>query len=125
MMKKRMTQKEKKVRASIRKELQEKGVLPPDKKPLNRKRFVEEARQEWNARDGSCLVWDVYIMSAISLVLGARDRNFRVSPEAVGAAKVLKLALRMKEFQDRLKAEGRTTYKIDEEFEFIRDILEA
>lgn len=48
-----------------------------------------------------------------------------MSKEAVGAAKVLKLALRLKEFSDRLKEEGRSEYTIKEEIEFIQDILDA
>lgn len=35
-----MTAREKKERAKIRKDLRERGILPPKKKPLNRKVFA-------------------------------------------------------------------------------------
>ena len=44
----RMTRREKEARAQVKKELQEKGILPPDKPRLNRKKFVREAIQEYD-----------------------------------------------------------------------------
>ena len=41
----KMTEKEKKERAKIRKQLREDGLLPPKKKPMNRKKFIDEARK--------------------------------------------------------------------------------
>lgn len=121
-----MTKKERAERARMKKQLQEKGILPPDKKKLNRKKFVEEAGQEWNARDQSCYVWDLYLMKAISIMLGdVEQRTLRVSSEAVGAAKCLKLAIRLKEFQEMVQGRGDTTYKIKEQYDYIRDIIEA
>ncbi len=122
---KRMTSAEKRLRTELKKELQEKGVLPPDKPKLNRKKYVEEARQEWNRRGKDCLVWDVYLYKAISIMLGATDKQFRVSLEAIGVAKCLKLAIRLKEFSDKLAAEGRNEYTLGEELEYIKDILNA
>ena len=43
-----MTRREKEARAQVKKELQEKGILPPDKPRLNRKKFVREAIQEYD-----------------------------------------------------------------------------
>lgn len=43
---KRLTNREKKERAAAKKRLQDKGVLPPDKPKLNRKKFIEEAKAE-------------------------------------------------------------------------------
>lgn len=120
-----MTKREKAERAKAKKRLQEQGVLPPDKPKLNRKKYIEEAREEWNGRDRGCYVWDVYLYKAIGIMLEARDRDFRVSQEAVGVAKCLKLAVRLKEFYDRLKSKGRETYTVKEQYEFIKDILEA
>lgn len=48
--KKRLTQKEKKQNAEIKKKLQEEGIIPPDKPRLNRKKFVDEAMKEWDSR---------------------------------------------------------------------------
>lgn len=121
----RMTSREKALRASVKKEMQEKGIIPPDKPKLNRKKYIEDVRQEWNDRDRNFHTWEIYLYKAISIMLGKRDRNFRITQEAVGVAKCLKLALRLKEFSDRLKAEGRDEYTLGEEIEFISDILDA
>lgn len=44
---KHMTIREKEERKLIKKRLQEKGVLPPNKPRLNRKKFAEEVNHEW------------------------------------------------------------------------------
>lgn len=122
---KKLTAKEKKLKAEMKKELKEKGILPPDKPKLNRKKYVEEARREWNEKDNSCYIWDYYLYEAVSIMLGATDRNLRVSQEAVGVAKCLKLAIRLKQFSDKLKEEGRKEYTLKEQLTFIEDILRA
>lgn len=120
-----MTQKEKRDRARIKRELQAEGILPPDKPKLNRKKFIEEAQAEWNARDGGCMVWDLYLMKAMGYMLAHREKGGRASAEAVGAAKVLKLALRIREFSKELEAKGEDTYKIVDLYEYVKDIMEA
>lgn len=98
MVAKRLTNREKQERAAAKKRLQDKGVLPPDKPKLNRKKFIEEAKAEWSDREQGCVVWDIYLMEAISFMLGHFDqKDLRLSREAVGAAKVLKLAIRLRE----------------------------
>ncbi len=77
--KKRLTQKEKKQNAEIKKELQEKGIIPPDKPRLNRKKFVDGAMEEWNNRP-QCYVWEIYLIKAFGFILAKTEgRNFRVS----------------------------------------------
>lgn len=122
---KRMTNKEKAVNARIKKEMQQKGIIPPDKPKLNRKQYVDEAMREWNDRDKDFYAWDIYLYRAFSIMLGKVDRNLRISQEAVGVAKCLKLAIRLKEFSDMLRSEGRNEYTLKEEIEFIKDILDA
>ena len=122
---KTMTKAQKAMNAKIKKELQEKGIVPPDKPRLNRKKYIEEAREEWNGRDEEYYAWDVFLYQAISIMLGHTEQHLRASPEAVGVAKTLKLALRLKEFHDKLKAEGRGTYTMGEQYEYIKDILNA
>lgn len=122
---KRLTQKEKKMNAEIKKELQEKGVIPPDKPRLNRKKFVDEAMEEWNNRPQR-YIWEHYLVEAFGFIMVKTEgRSFRVSQEAVGAAKVLKLAIRLYQFDMKLKDEGRKEYKLVEQLEYIRDILNA
>ena len=43
-----MTKREKEEMKQIRKELREKGVIPPVKKRLNRKDYIENTRNKWN-----------------------------------------------------------------------------
>lgn len=125
MAKKRLTNREKKLRAEAKKELQAKGAIPPDKPRLNRKKFVGGAMEEWNNRP-QCYIWEIYLIKAFGFILAKTEgRNFRVSQEAVGAAKVLKLAIRIYQFHMELKEEGRTEYKAVEELEYIKDILDA
>jgi len=58
------------------------------------------------------------------MALTERDIR-RVSPEAVGAAKLLKAALRLQKFQKMVQERGDTTYKLSEEYGYIKDILDA
>ena len=126
-MAKRMTEREKKERARIKKELQKKGFLPPDKKPLNREKFIKEAEDEWNSKAyDSTLVWSYWLMRAVVVMMGHTERkSMRLSPEAVGAAKVLKLAIRLRKFNKMVEDRGDTEYKISEEYDYIKDIYEA
>lgn len=124
--KKRLTNKEKKLNAEAKKRLQEQGILPPDKPKLNRKKFIEEARTEWNGRSNDCYIWEHYLMEAISYILCQREGvSSRASLEAVGAAKVLKLAMRLREFSEELKAKGEHEYKLADQYNYIKDILDA
>ncbi len=122
----RMTNAEKKERAEIKKRLQEEGFLPPDKPRLDRKRFLEEAEKEWNSREQGCLAWEFYLAEAISIMLVKTEgRSRRVSLEAVGAAKVLKLAVRLREFSRMLEEKGEKKYRLMDKYEYIRDIFDA
>ena len=122
--KKCMTNREKRERAATKKLLQAEGILPPDKPRLNRKRFIEEAEAEWNGRDLECLIWDLYIMRALFYMMG-HGRARGTSPEADGAAKILKLAIRLHRFEAELKENGRDKYSYAEQYEYIKDILNA
>lgn len=122
--KKCMTNREKRERAATKKLLQAEGILPPDKPRLNRKRFIEEAEAEWNGRDLECLIWDLYIMRALFCMLGHGSAR-GISPEAVGAAKILKIAIRLHKFETELKENGRDKYSYGEQYDYIKDILNA
>lgn len=122
---KKMTSREKDLKARMKKEMQEKGIIPPDKPKLNREKFVKEALEEWNCSEEDYFVLDMCLHEAIGFMTGKRDRNLRVSQEAVGVAKCLKLALRLLEFKNKLRAEGRKEYTLKEKFDFIEDILNA
>ena len=120
-----MTKSKIKQRAKIKKSLQARGILPPDKKKLNRKKFIDEAREQWQKRDLGCILWDYYIQQALVWMTSYTDMNLRPSPQAIGAAKVYKIALKLKEFEDEKKRLGETKYKIKELYESLKDIMEA
>lgn len=121
---KKMTEREKKERAKIRRELQEKGVLSAPKKPLNRKKFIEEAKAllhaENNGRD-----FDRYLIWALVEMLGHRDRDFHPDGEAVGAAKIVHLAKARQRFEQEQQAQGRTEWTVGEMLDAVIDIYEA
>lgn len=106
--------------------MQDKGVLPPDKPKLNRKKFIDEAREEWNGRSSDCFIWEHYLMDAISYMLCQREgMSSRASLEAVGAAKVLKLAIRLREFSEEVREKGEHEYKLVDQYNYIKDILDV
>lgn len=125
--KKRLTNREKRINAQVKKELQDKGIIPPDKPRLNRKMFIEEAMKAWNDRDKECLIWESFLMKAFSYMLGHHQRGKKLGPslEAVGAAKVLMIALRLWEFHKGLKEQGLHEYKGGDQYNFVKDILDA
>lgn len=120
-----MTKKEIKQRAEIKKRLQAKGILPPNKKRLNRKKFIDEAMKQWQERDRTCFKWEFYIMRALVWMTSYTDNRGNISPEAVGAAKVYKIALKLKEFEEEKKKSGETEYKLKEVYDSLKDIMEA
>lgn len=64
---KQMTKREKEEMKQIRKELREKGAIPPVKKRLNRKDYIENTRNKWNEpEEGNS--W-IYLTRAVSWVM--------------------------------------------------------
>ena len=127
MARKKLTAREKKLNAMLKKEWQEAGIIRPDKPKLNRKKFIEETINEWNNRDKDIFTWELYLAEAFGIMLGhVEKKNFkRASLEAVGAAKVLKLALRLRQFSKKMKSEGRDKYTVGEKMKFVEDIIDA
>lgn len=117
-----MTKREKEEMKQIRKELREKGTIPPVKKRLNRKDYIENTRNKWNEpEEGNS--W-IYLTRAVSWVMGRVDHKGNVHPEAIGAAKVLQVAMKMQEFTAKLKEEGRDRYTTGELYEYLKETLE-
>lgn len=119
-----MTAREKKERAEIRKDLREQGILPPKKKPLNRKVFAEQAKEALKNQDGYAL--NLYLHWALLEMLEKQDYSrpgaIVYSQEAVGAAKVALLAVRRMEFE---KEKAGQSFTNGELYETIKDIYEA
>lgn len=124
MERKRLTIREKKERAEIKKEFQAKGILPPDKPKLNRKKYIEETMELWDKSVEIGYAREFYLLTALVMITTLRDRHGRVSSEAVGAAKVMRMCMRLFEFEKKIKEEGRTSYTYGEQYEYIKDILE-
>ncbi len=62
---KRMANAEKRERAEARKEPQERGVLPPGKPKLDRKKYVEEAREAWDGKEKGFYAWGPYLFRCL------------------------------------------------------------
>ena len=116
------TQQEIKQRRATKKWLQEKGAIPPDKPRLNRKKFCADARAvlELNADK----VFYRYLLWALNEMLNKHESypSKSLSPEAVGAAKVIQLAARRQAFERRRNNEP---YKLGELMDEIEDIYMA
>lgn len=65
--KKKMNKSERKIRSDVKKDMQKKGLVPPDKPRLNRKKYIEEAKEEWNGKDGGVL-WVGYMVERSHLL---------------------------------------------------------
>lgn len=123
-----MTKGERKLRQDAKKWLIAEGVLPPPKKRLNRKKYIDQAWEEYNAQptNMSDFATYQYLLRAISIMSGHRDRNtLNPSLEAVGAAKVLKLATALRIFDAEAAKRGLTQYKIKDLMEAIKPIIDA
>ena len=111
--KKRLTQREKAERAATKKRLQARGVLPPDKPRLNRKKFAQETWAEWTAllaenRLGAAMALCRAVSFTTDLEL------LEVTPEQVGILKAMKIAVEYEKFLQKLETEGRSDYSIGE-----------
>ena len=124
---KKLTASEKRLRAMVKKQLQAEGTIPPDKPKLNRKKFIEEAKEEWTNRKREVFTWELYLFEALCYVMAKKEKGRISSPslEAVGAAKVLKIAVRLREHSEKLQKEGRTDCSLKERFDMVDDILDA
>lgn len=112
----KMTVREKKFRAEVRAQLRAEGAIPPTKKPLNRKKFIEEAVSEYNTTM-TLLADHGYLFQAFGLMTG----TYRPTLENVGAAKVLKIACALKSYHEGRSEPG----TIGERYEYIKPILDA
>ena len=121
--KKRMTAKEIRERAEVKMRLQEDGILPPDKPRLDRKKFIEEARElflEWKSYEML-----PYLSWGIQEMLEKRDGSGRYSLEAVGAAKAVRLAAERANFEAEKREAGESSYTVGELYARVQDIYGA
>lgn len=114
-MAKKRTARQKREEAAVRKELKDAGLLPPDKKPLNRKKFLEETGKIWEGRE-AIWTWDLYLTQAAYWMMEHPEKacGTRKSLEAVGAAKVLRMAVEIQQLHKRKRQAGEPVTLLDE-----------
>lgn len=115
---KKLTNKEKQFNKELRAEWREKGIIPPVKPKLNRKKFAKEVIAEFE--DSFVTYTDIhYLHRAIWLMMPDMESKVKitVSPEQVGVLKMLKLAMEIKKFEEGIKVKGETEYTIGELYE--------
>ncbi len=87
---------------------------------------MKKQRKSGTAGNRGGIAWEFYLAEAISIMLAKTEGcSRRVSLEAVGAAKVLKLAVRLQEFSRMLEEKGKKKYRLMDKYEYIRDIFDA
>lgn len=117
---KKLTNAEKRANKEFRAELREKGILPPIKPRLNRKKFAQEVCGEWE-ENGDIF----YLVEALGCMIPSGEYDIKITPEQIGALKVMKLAIEIKKFKEDLRAKGETQYKLGDYYkEVIAPILE-
>lgn len=108
---KKLTNKEKQMNKEIRQEMREKGIIPPVKPKLNRKKFAKEVREEWD-KNGDTL----YLRGALGAMVPS-EHSKNISSEQIGVLKLMKISMEYKKFDEEKKAQGETKYSIGELYE--------
>lgn len=120
---KRMTQKEKRERARMKRELQAAGILPPDKPRLNRKRFKEKVQAEWDSEMNPAFLSDAVLLSRAITWMLAGAHSQPVTPEQVGLLKAMKIAVELKRMYEKAREEE-LPYTIKDEYDHIKPIID-
>lgn len=114
--KKRLTQREKAMNARVKKELREKGLIPPPKARLNRKKFARETWDEFNAfLKTDYIRAETALLKSIGFMVGPDLPE--ITPEQVGVLKLLRLAMEYDKFRRELETEGHREYALGELFD--------
>lgn len=117
-----MTIAEKKIKAQVREELREEGLLPPVKKRLDRKRFLQETFEEFDTlerySDLSCLY------EAIAWMV-SRQQDRDITAEQIGVLKVMKIAVALKDFYDQKRVDGESNYTLGELYKKVIEPIQS
>ena len=121
---KRMMQREKEQRKSIRAELRAEGLIPPVKPRLNRAAFCKETMQMWeDASKESPEIMPFYLSSSIGALVANPDYS-KITPEMIGVLKLMRIAIGYHAFEVKKKSQGETRYAVKELYdEVIEPIL--
>lgn len=107
-----LTKKEKAFNKQIKAEMIAKGILPPPKPRLNRRKFAEDVKEEFNEMSSYDDYY--YVFQAISLM--TPTRNHKISSEELGVLKMMKLAIGIKKFLEQKTEAGEDSYNSMELF---------
>ena len=113
-----MTKREKEIRAEVKADMRARGIIAPKKKPLNRKKFVKEATEEYKNTPGALLC----MAEAAFWMAGG---GYSPSPENVGAAKVLKAACELSRLYSEKREAGFSNISYEEIYNRLKPIFEA
>lgn len=97
-MARRMTLREKKERAEAREELRKMGLLPEKKKPLNRRKFVEEVRKELTESIG--VFNSLNITIAMTFMYPEKYKD-KITSEDIGIVKLIKAAIEINKLDNK------------------------
>lgn len=119
---KKLTNKEKQFRKQLKDELRADGIIPAIKPRLNRKKFLQETKKEYE--DNINVFDDIYyLVEAIAYM--TPSEAFKIDSEAVGIIKLMKMTVEIKKFRQKKLENGEKTYKITELYDnVIRPIKE-
>lgn len=121
---KRMTQREKEQRKSIRAELRAEGLIPPVKPRLNRAAFREETMRMWKAACGEAPAIMQYYLEASTGAMLHDPYHAGITPEMIGVLKLMRIAIGYHAFDEKKKSQGETRYAVKELYdEVIEPIL--
>lgn len=113
---KKLTNAEKKSNKEFRESLRTRGIIPPVKPKLNRKKFAKEVAEEF--KEGFNSYDDIrYLLDAISWTRPSPESKGRISLEQMGVLKLLKIAIEIKKFKEEKLSLGETKYSPLEMYE--------
>lgn len=113
---KKLTNAEKKYRKELREELREQGLIPPVKPKLNRKKFLDETKEEFKSLN---IFNDVqFLYEAISWMTPS-DQQRGITSEQIGVLKMMKMAVDIKNYMEDKKRSGETNYAPSELYETV------
>lgn len=117
---KRLTAAEKRENKEIKQRLISQGIIPPPKKPLNRKAFCKEVY----AAVEKAGVNIFRLREAVGWMIPGKDTHLPITPEQVGVLKLIRIAIELEQFWQQKKEEGKTKASVDEVYEAVKPILE-
>lgn len=127
--KKKLTNAQKNFNREVKKDLQERGILPPDKKRLNRKQFALDVLGIVHSDNFN--FYDIYpytIKAFIWMIPSLDDKGKiirNVTSEQVGVIKVLKLSFELEKFWKKKGDEGISKVTLQELYdEVVKPIID-